>query len=105
MLIIFTGFKASADKAIEVLNSCPYPIEPSIVIMKTRFYFERYITNVEPFKIVDKLGRKIELKKETIWHILRRPEMENEEESIKNCLTDPDEIVESPKSKSVTIFK
>ena len=59
---------------------------------------------MEPFEIVDKLGRKIELKKETIWHILRRPEMENEEECIKNCLTDPDEIVESPKSKSVTIF-
>ncbi|MBI2547221.1 MAG: hypothetical protein HYW23_02125 [Candidatus Aenigmarchaeota archaeon] len=59
---------------------------------------------MEPFEIADKLGRKIKLKKETIWHIIRRPEMENEEECMKNCLTDPDLVVESPKSKSVLIF-
>ena len=59
---------------------------------------------MEPFEIVDKLGRKIKLKRETIWHIIRRPEMENEEDNIKNCLTGPDMIVESPKSKSVLIF-
>ena len=60
--------------------------------------------NMEPFEIVDTLGRKMRLKKETIWHIIRRPEMENEEENIKNSLTNPDEIVESPKSKDVVIF-
>jgi len=59
---------------------------------------------MELFEIVDKLGRKIKLKKETIWHIIRRPEMENEEENIKTCLIDPDLVVESPKSKSVLIF-
>jgi len=59
---------------------------------------------MEPFEIVDKLGRKTKLKKETIWHIIRRPEMEIEENNIKGTLTDPDIIVESPKSKSVLIF-
>ena len=59
---------------------------------------------MEPFEIIDKLDRKIKLKKETIWHIIRRPEMENEEKNIKNCLIDPDLIVESPKSNSVFIF-
>ncbi len=49
---------------------------------------------METFEIVDKLGRKIKLKRETIWHIVRRPEMENEEENIKNCLIEPDMIVE-----------
>ena len=34
---------------------------------------------MESFEIIDKLGRKTKLKKETIWHIIRRPEMQNEE--------------------------
>ncbi len=59
---------------------------------------------MDPFEITDKLNRKIKLKRETIWHIVRRPEMEKEEENIKNCLTNPDSVVESPKSKSVLIF-
>ena len=59
---------------------------------------------MEPFEIIDKLGRKVKLKSETVWHIVRRPEMENEEENIKNCLTDPDMILESPKSKNILIF-
>ena len=59
---------------------------------------------MKPFEIVDRLGRKIKLKRETIWHIIRRPEMDDEKENIKNCLTDPDLVVESPKSKEVLIF-
>ena len=58
---------------------------------------------MEPFEIVDKLGRKIKLKRETVWHIIRRPEMENEEENMKSDLTDPDEIIESPKAKYILI--
>ena len=59
---------------------------------------------MESFEIIDKLGRKTKLKKETIWHIIRRPEMQNEEGNIKETLINPDEIVESPKSKFVIIF-
>lgn len=44
------------------------------------------------------------MKAETIWHIIRRPEMESEENNMKITFTDPDEIVESPKSNSVLIF-
>jgi predicted glycosyltransferase len=59
---------------------------------------------MEPFVVNDKFGRKIKLTKERIWHIVRRPEMENEENNIKQTLNDPDEVVESFKSKTVIVF-
>ena len=59
---------------------------------------------MKPFEVVDRLLRKIKLGRGTICHIVRRPEMEGEEEDMKTVLKDPDEIVESPKSKSVLIF-
>ncbi|MBI2005395.1 MAG: hypothetical protein HYS80_01385 [Candidatus Aenigmarchaeota archaeon] len=59
---------------------------------------------MEHFETIDKFGRKIKLTKERIWHIIRRPEMENEEDNIKETLLNPDDVVESEKSKTVLVF-
>lgn len=60
---------------------------------------------MEPFEVTDKFGRKVKLTRERIWaHILKRPEMAEEGELIKDTLKDPDEVRESMEDNTAWLY-
>lgn len=60
---------------------------------------------MEPFEITDKFNRRIKLTTERIWaHIVKRPEMLDEEGLIKSALIDPDEVRESKEDSTTWLY-
>jgi hypothetical protein len=55
-------------------------------------------------EVNDKFGRKITLTKEKQIHIISRTEMKGQESRVKQTLTEPDEVRESLKDKTVFLY-
>ncbi|HLC56454.1 MAG TPA: PBECR2 nuclease fold domain-containing protein [Candidatus Nanoarchaeia archaeon] len=56
------------------------------------------------FALKDKTGRMIILSMERWKHILKHPEMSDKLEEIKECLINPDVVIESRTDKNVRIY-
>ena len=56
------------------------------------------------FGIIDRFGRKIRLSKERHNHIVERPEMENQDERIKETILDPEIVRESNHDPEVWLY-